>query len=171
MATSTTEEGMTSPTMAPGPLPTGIDPISGRPNKLPRSAVTYNTDSEHNSDSDSTIARDIRDSMEIIMWNTLISPQCSPIVRSQLHRAGIILQINDEPRDNTTTVMKDQLIAMSLTPSIQLDTFTPTRAATDDNQKYLWFTWLTESQYGQFVLDGQVPGYKDTWRQCPQASQ
>eukprot|EP00971_Amphidinium_carterae_P089991 1781371-Amphidinium_carterae.1 len=51
---------------------------------------------------------------------------------------------------------------MSMTPSIQLDTFTPTRAASDDNQKYLWFTWLTESQYGQFLLDGQVPGYKDT---------
>eukprot|EP00971_Amphidinium_carterae_P252115 5005691-Amphidinium_carterae.1 len=103
MATSTTEERTTSPTMAPGPLPTGINPITGRPNKLPRSTLMYNTDSEDSLDSESTIARDIRDSMELIMWNTLVSPQCSPIVRSQLHRAGIILQINDEERDNTTT--------------------------------------------------------------------
>eukprot|EP00971_Amphidinium_carterae_P296318 5886111-Amphidinium_carterae.1 len=90
MATSTTEERTTNPTMAPGPLPTGVYPITGRPNKLPRSALTYKTDSEHSSDSETTIARDIRDSMEIIMWNTLISPQCSPIIRSQLHRAGTV---------------------------------------------------------------------------------
>eukprot|EP00971_Amphidinium_carterae_P195272 3874887-Amphidinium_carterae.1 len=58
--------------------------------------------------------------------------------------------------------MRDQVIAMSLTLSIQLDTFTPNRAAIDDNQKYLWFTWLTEAQYEQFKRTGTVPGHKDT---------
>eukprot|EP00971_Amphidinium_carterae_P211781 4202431-Amphidinium_carterae.1 len=55
------------------------------------------------SDSASTIARDIRDNMETLMWNSLTSSHTSPIVRSQLQRAGIILQTNDEPRNNTTT--------------------------------------------------------------------
>eukprot|EP00971_Amphidinium_carterae_P313104 6222356-Amphidinium_carterae.1 len=162
MATSSTEEKTASSTMAPGPLTTGVDPITGRPNLLPRSPLVYNTDSEDSNDSDSTIDRDIRDNMEIIMWNTLASPQSSPIVRSQLHRAGIILQTNDGPRDNTSTVMRDHFMAMTLTPPIQLDSFTPTLAASNDHHNYLWFTWLTESQYGQFVLDGTVPGYKDT---------
>eukprot|EP00971_Amphidinium_carterae_P271369 5385030-Amphidinium_carterae.1 len=85
--------------------------------------------------------------MELIMWNTLASPQSSPIVRSQLQRAGIILQTNDGPRDNATTVMRDQLMAMTLTPPIQLVSFVPTLASSDDKHNYLWFTWLTESQY------------------------
>eukprot|EP00971_Amphidinium_carterae_P140343 2780285-Amphidinium_carterae.1 len=71
------------------------------------------------------------------------------------------LQTNDGPRDNTTTVFRDRLIAMALTPRIQLDNFVPT-LATDDKINYLWFTWLTDAQYGQYVLDGTVPGHKDT---------
>eukprot|EP00971_Amphidinium_carterae_P259467 5148320-Amphidinium_carterae.1 len=51
---------------------------------------------------------------------------------------------------------------MALTPPIQLDNFTPTLAASDDKNHYLWFTWLTESQYSQFATSGTVPGHKDT---------
>eukprot|EP00971_Amphidinium_carterae_P329261 6461584-Amphidinium_carterae.1 len=105
MATSSTTKQSGSSTMAPGPSTTGIDPITGRPNLLPRSPLVYNTDSEegHDTDSVSTIDRDIRDNMELIMWNSLASSRSSPIVRHQLHRAGLILQTNDGPRDNTTT--------------------------------------------------------------------
>eukprot|EP00971_Amphidinium_carterae_P040274 790718-Amphidinium_carterae.1 len=111
MVTHSTVDEPVDATMAPGPLP---------------------TDSEGDSDSGFTIARDIRDSMELLMWNNLTSYRTSPIVRSQLQRAGIILQTNDEQRDNTTTVVRDQLIAMALTPPITLDNFVPTLAA--DNQ-------------------------------------
>eukprot|EP00971_Amphidinium_carterae_P026278 518384-Amphidinium_carterae.1 len=112
MATSSTVDQPVDPTMAPGPLP---------------------TDSEDDSDSVSTIARDIRDSMELLMWNSLTSSHTSPIVRSELQRAGIIRQTNDEPRNNTTTVLRDQLIAMALTPPIPLDNFAPTLAADNRN--------------------------------------
>eukprot|EP00971_Amphidinium_carterae_P181422 3599167-Amphidinium_carterae.1 len=151
-------------TMAPGPLPTGIDPITGRPNLLPRSPLVYNTDSESrmdNIDSVSTIARDIRDNMELVMWNSLTSTHTSPLVRSQLQRAGIILQTNDGPRDRTTTVLRDQLVTMALTPRIPLGNFVP-NLATGDKNNYLWFTWLTDAQYGQYAIDGTVPGHKDT---------
>eukprot|EP00971_Amphidinium_carterae_P160989 3192166-Amphidinium_carterae.1 len=50
---------------------------------------------------------------------------------------------------------------MSLTPRIPLDNFVPNLAANDKND-YLWFTWLTDAQYGEYVLDGTVPGHKDT---------
>eukprot|EP00971_Amphidinium_carterae_P120537 2388510-Amphidinium_carterae.1 len=99
--------------------------------------------------------------MELLMWNSVTSSRASPIVRSQLQRAGIILQTNDGPRDNTPTVVRDQLIAMALTPPITLDNFTPP-LATDSRDNYLWFTWLTEPQYGHYLLEGTVPGYKDT---------
>eukprot|EP00971_Amphidinium_carterae_P296435 5888823-Amphidinium_carterae.1 len=69
MATSSTGAEPVDPTMAPGPLPTDIDPITGRPNLLPKSTLVYNTDSEDDNDSISTIARDIRDNMELLMWN------------------------------------------------------------------------------------------------------
>eukprot|EP00971_Amphidinium_carterae_P183123 3633926-Amphidinium_carterae.1 len=58
--------------------------------------------------------------------------------------------------------MRDQLLVMALTPPIQLDSFGPTLASSDNRNNHLWFTWLTESQYGQYVLDGTIPGYKDT---------
>eukprot|EP00971_Amphidinium_carterae_P238273 4730101-Amphidinium_carterae.1 len=84
--------------------------------------------------------------MQTIMWNSLTSSQTSPLVIEQLHLAGMILQTNDGPRDNTTTVLRDQLVAMTLTPRIPLDNFVPNLASTDKNN-YLWFTWLTDAQY------------------------
>eukprot|EP00971_Amphidinium_carterae_P072774 1439141-Amphidinium_carterae.1 len=140
MVTSSTVDEPVNTPMAPGPLA---------------------ADSDGDNDSVSTIARDIRDSLEIVMWNSLTSSNTCPLVRSQLQRAGIILQTNDEPRDNTTTVVRDQLIAMAMTPRIQLDNFLPP-LATEDQNNYLWFTWLTETQYGQYVLHGTVQGHKDT---------
>eukprot|EP00971_Amphidinium_carterae_P182925 3630095-Amphidinium_carterae.1 len=133
-------DGTVEYTMAPGPL---------------------TSDSEESDDSTSTIARDVRDNMEIIMWNSLTFTQTSPLVLNQLHRAGIILQTNDGPRNNTTTVLRDQLLTMALTPRIPLDNFVP-NLATNDKNNYLWFTWLTCAQYGEYVLNGTVPGHKDT---------
>eukprot|EP00971_Amphidinium_carterae_P139923 2772090-Amphidinium_carterae.1 len=90
--------------------------------------------------------------MEVIMWNSLTSPNTSPLVLTQLHQAGIILQTNDGPRDSSTAVVRDHLIAMALTPPIPLDNFVP-NLATGDMNKYLWFTWLTDAQYGDYVLN------------------
>eukprot|EP00971_Amphidinium_carterae_P250179 4966192-Amphidinium_carterae.1 len=150
-------------TMAPGPSTTGIDPITGRPNLLPRSSLVYNEDSESGMDtsSESTISIGIRDDMEIIMWNSLTSPNTSPLVLAQLHQAGIILQTNDGPRDSSTVVLRDHLITMALTPPIPLDNFVP-NLATSDTNNYLWFTWLSDAQYGEYILNGTVPGHKDT---------
>eukprot|EP00971_Amphidinium_carterae_P267475 5305674-Amphidinium_carterae.1 len=49
-AVETNADGTVEYTMAPGPLPTGIDPITGRPNLLPRSALVYNEESESGMD-------------------------------------------------------------------------------------------------------------------------
>eukprot|EP00971_Amphidinium_carterae_P018055 355942-Amphidinium_carterae.1 len=155
MATTAPEMEETFTPRAPGPLPNEVD------NNNP---LAYHS-SDTSDASDSTIDRDIRDNSEIIMWNTVVSSRCSPIVRSQLHTSHLILPIEDErryKRHSLTILMREQVITMSLTPPIQLDSFTPMTASSDDSQQYLWLTWLTESQYGQFVLNGQVPGYKDT---------
>eukprot|EP00971_Amphidinium_carterae_P190596 3782525-Amphidinium_carterae.1 len=37
--------------------------------------------------SESTIDADLREDSEIIMWNVLLSPRCSPIVKDLLHRS------------------------------------------------------------------------------------
>eukprot|EP00971_Amphidinium_carterae_P109898 2176994-Amphidinium_carterae.1 len=150
-------------TMAPGPSTTGIDPITGRPNLLSRSALVHNEDSESGMDncSISTTAWNVRHDMEVVMWNCLTSSNTSPLVRAQLHQAGMILQTNDGPRDTSTAVLRDHLIAMALTTPIPLDNFVP-NLATKDTNNYLWFTWLTDEQYGDYVLNGTVPGHKDT---------
>eukprot|EP00971_Amphidinium_carterae_P349711 6491169-Amphidinium_carterae.3 len=125
-----------------------------------RNPLQYDT-YEGSDDSDSTIDRDIRDSMEIIMWNTLATPQCSPVVRDQLHRAGLILATNEEQAARSTILMREQLIEMTLTPPVKRDIFNPMTAATDP-QPYLWFTWHSAAQYDQYLVTGTVPGYKDT---------
>eukprot|EP00971_Amphidinium_carterae_P247119 4907813-Amphidinium_carterae.1 len=157
MATSSSEESI--PTMAPGPME--VDSTTARPTVDKNNPLDYHT-SDESDDSASTIDRDIRDDMEIIMWNALVSPQCSPIVRSQLHKRYVILGLKDERRDSSTLLMKDQVIQMTLTPPIQRDNFNPLAAYNEDSQQYLWFMWLTEAQHSQFHKTGQVPGYKDT---------
>eukprot|EP00971_Amphidinium_carterae_P124996 2476420-Amphidinium_carterae.1 len=67
------------------------------------------------------------------MWNSLTSPNTSPLVLTQLHQAGLILQTNDGPRDSSTAVVRDRLVTMSLTPPIPLDNFVPNLATGDTN--------------------------------------
>eukprot|EP00971_Amphidinium_carterae_P012650 249045-Amphidinium_carterae.1 len=69
---------------------------------------------------------------------------------------------NKAKRTSSRVLLRDQVIAISMTLPIPLDNFTPIRAATDDRHKYLWFTWLTETQYLGFKGNGTVPGHKDT---------
>eukprot|EP00971_Amphidinium_carterae_P226010 4482651-Amphidinium_carterae.3 len=111
----------------------------------------------------STIDRDIRDNMELLMWDKLASPQCSPEVLKKLHNSWLILRTNEEQSLCSTMLMRNQLIEMAMTPPIDRDTFNPLTAETD-RQSYLWFTWLTAAQYDYFKLSGKVPGYKETRR-------
>eukprot|EP00971_Amphidinium_carterae_P208049 4128311-Amphidinium_carterae.1 len=138
---------------------------------LPNEADNNNPMDHHSRDtspaSESTIDRDILEDSEIIMWNVLVSPRCSPIVKNVLHKSYMFvhLQADDERRSqkhSSTTILRDQVIAMSMALAIPLDTFIPMRAATDDHHKYLWFTWLTEAQYNDFKDNGTVLGHKDT---------
>eukprot|EP00971_Amphidinium_carterae_P299960 5959165-Amphidinium_carterae.1 len=49
----------------------------------------HNTADRHSRDtspsSESTIDQDLREDSEIIRWNVLLSPRCSPIVKDLLH--------------------------------------------------------------------------------------
>eukprot|EP00971_Amphidinium_carterae_P016336 321954-Amphidinium_carterae.1 len=52
---------------------------------------------------------------------------------------------------------------------IQRNGFNPRNAHQHHNREYLWFMWLSESQFRQFrnipkkyKTDGRVPGHKDT---------
>eukprot|EP00971_Amphidinium_carterae_P323484 6428576-Amphidinium_carterae.1 len=103
------------------------------------------------------------DNLEIVMWNGLISQQCSPTVLNKLHQSRLIVPIEDERWGETTIFLKDTIIEFLLTPPIQRDNFNPLAPHNEDGVQYLWFTWLnTTAQYQQLNKTGQVPGYKDT---------
>eukprot|EP00971_Amphidinium_carterae_P143754 2848488-Amphidinium_carterae.1 len=144
MATSTTEAQKTQTRRALGAALNEGD----NNNKADR----HLRDKTHKSpSSESTIDADLREDSEIIMWNVLLSPRCSPIVKDLLHRSFMFPYFQEENRRISSTVLlKDQVIAIAMTLPMPLDNFTPVRAATDDHHKYLWFTWLTETQYMNF---------------------
>eukprot|EP00971_Amphidinium_carterae_P349542 6491069-Amphidinium_carterae.1 len=50
---------------------------------------------------------------------------------------------------------------MAKTMPIDTDSFNPMTAETD-RQSYLWVTWLTKSQFDSYLINGTVPGYKET---------
>eukprot|EP00971_Amphidinium_carterae_P142872 2830512-Amphidinium_carterae.1 len=158
MVTPTSEEEGSIPTMAPGPME--VDSTTEKPTVDQNNPLDYHTSDED--ESDSTIDRDIIDNMETIMRNALVSPQCSPTVLNRLHQSGLVLPLKDKRRDSSTTLVRETVIEMTLTPPIQRDSFNPLAAHNDDSQQYLWFMWLTEAQNSQFYKTGQVPGYKDT---------
>eukprot|EP00971_Amphidinium_carterae_P002192 43484-Amphidinium_carterae.1 len=155
MAISASTQSM--PASAPGPM----DIDQGQNAQPMHNPLQYDTD-ERSDDSDSTIDRDIRDNMEIIMWNTLVTQQCAPEVRDQLHRAGLILATNEEQTTRSTILMREQLIEMSLKPPVKRDIFNP-MAADTDQQRYLWnslrtrvetmFTEITGSTKVQIITN------------------
>eukprot|EP00971_Amphidinium_carterae_P184676 3666607-Amphidinium_carterae.1 len=80
-----------------------------------------------------------------MMWSSIVSPQCSPMVWTQLIEAGFT-PITDHSHNEHLKVITQ----LSNTMPVQRDSFIPTSAMNDTSQ-YLWFTWLTQSQYQQFV--------------------
>eukprot|EP00971_Amphidinium_carterae_P086632 1714408-Amphidinium_carterae.1 len=94
--------------------------------------------------------------MESLMWESLVSPQCSPLVMQQLRESELTTDYNR----NGNSILKTFATCAS-TATLPRDNFIPT-AAMNDTSVYLWFTWLTEAQYNDFKNTGTVPGYKDT---------
>eukprot|EP00971_Amphidinium_carterae_P116739 2312192-Amphidinium_carterae.1 len=98
--------------------------------------------------------------MEGMMWDSIVSPQCAPLVMQQLRlnlREG---ELAKGYNNNTTRILKT-FASLARAATLQRDTFIPT-AAMNNLNIHLWFTWLTEAQYNDFKKDGRVPGYKDT---------
>eukprot|EP00971_Amphidinium_carterae_P221941 4406133-Amphidinium_carterae.1 len=87
--------------------------------------------------------------IEQLMWEKLVTPQCSPLVRQQLDDADYY------PLDNQSATEKLKAFAtIGNTQPIHRDSFIPTQW--DNNQeKHLWFSWFTEAQLRQFQHDGR----------------
>eukprot|EP00971_Amphidinium_carterae_P196469 3898920-Amphidinium_carterae.1 len=94
--------------------------------------------------------------IENMMWDTITSPQCSPMVLTQLIEAEFTLLTDHTHNDHLKVIAK-----LSNSMPIQRDSFIPTSAMGDTTQ-YLWFSWFTETQFQQFKETGTVPGYKET---------
>eukprot|EP00971_Amphidinium_carterae_P062831 1243614-Amphidinium_carterae.1 len=104
-----------------------------------------------------------------IMWSSLVSPQCSPIVHTLLHKSWLALPFEDPRREQSTTLAREIVIDMTMTTPTQRNGFNPHNARQHDHNEYLWFMWLTAEQYRQFrnlpdkfPIDGTVPAHKDT---------
>eukprot|EP00971_Amphidinium_carterae_P304824 6057407-Amphidinium_carterae.1 len=104
----------------------------------------------------SSIATTIVMDIENMMWDTVVTPQCAPIVLQQLVEAELTSDYNGNSADILKTFTK-----ISSSAPIQRDRFIPTAAMNNTND-YLWLTWLTEAQYNDLKETGTVPGYKDT---------
>eukprot|EP00971_Amphidinium_carterae_P215662 4280800-Amphidinium_carterae.1 len=156
MATSTTENEEDHIPGAPGTM--GDEDARNNP-------LDYCT-SDSGTPSSSTIGYDIIRDMTKIMWSSLVSPQCSPLVHAQLHMSWLVLAWDDPIRDSSTALVRDIIIYTTMAAPIQRNGFNPANAHQHDNEEYLWFMWLTQEQYRQFALksdkQGTVPGYKDT---------
>eukprot|EP00971_Amphidinium_carterae_P321804 6396660-Amphidinium_carterae.1 len=161
MASSTTEEANGHMPGAPGTMQN--EEVASNP-------PGYSTDDTHSgTPSYLTIGPNIIDEMMKIMWSSLISPQCSPIVHTLLHKSWLTLALEDPRRDQSTTLVREIVIDMTLSTPIQRNGFNPHNAHTLDNREYLWFMWLSQEQFRQFrnvpekfSIDGTVPGHKDT---------
>eukprot|EP00971_Amphidinium_carterae_P001299 25664-Amphidinium_carterae.1 len=94
--------------------------------------------------------------MESMMWDSIVSPQCTPLVRQQLQEGELTVDYHK----NVTRILKT-FASLARAATIQKDTFIPT-AAMNNLNIHLWFTWLTEVQYNDFKTTGTVPRHKDT---------
>eukprot|EP00971_Amphidinium_carterae_P232341 4610368-Amphidinium_carterae.1 len=107
MVTSITEDDISA--MAPGPMDT-VQEVDTRPPNDPINPLEYDSDEVSSDSTPSTIDRDIRDNMEILMWNQLVTAQCSPDVPNKLHDSWIILSTKEEQSMRSTKLMREQLI-------------------------------------------------------------
>eukprot|EP00971_Amphidinium_carterae_P047935 944050-Amphidinium_carterae.1 len=83
-------------------------------------------------------------SLESMMWDSIVSPQCSSLVRQQLQEA----ELAQDFQRNGTQILKI-FGSMARAAPIIRDIFNP---ITDVSRLgiHLWFTWLTETQYLDF---------------------
>eukprot|EP00971_Amphidinium_carterae_P165969 3289677-Amphidinium_carterae.1 len=95
-------------------------------------------------------------SLESMMWDSIVSPQCSTLVRQQLQEA----ELAQDFQRNGTQILK-AFGAMARAAPIIRDNFNPVTDVCSLGI-HLWFTWLTETQYTNFKDNGTVPGHKDT---------
>eukprot|EP00971_Amphidinium_carterae_P250951 4981681-Amphidinium_carterae.1 len=104
MATSTSTGNI--PTMASGP-----NDNETKDNAEPQNnPLVYDTDNSSVMSKASTIDRDIRDDVEHLVWDKLVSPQCSPEVQRKLHNSWLFLRVNEEGPTNSTILMRNQLM-------------------------------------------------------------
>eukprot|EP00971_Amphidinium_carterae_P057590 1138972-Amphidinium_carterae.1 len=78
-------------------------------------------------------------SIESMMWDSVVSPQCSPLGRQQIQEG----ELTQDFQKNGTRILKAFASIARSAPIIR-DTFHPP-AATDNLNIHLWFTWLTEA--------------------------
>eukprot|EP00971_Amphidinium_carterae_P130080 2576695-Amphidinium_carterae.2 len=129
-----------NPTSPPAQGPTGTAGQSGA------TTTPMETDSEQ---PDETMGASA-------LWETVVSPPCAPMVLQQLVDAEFSPKFYHSHTDHINV-----LTTISNSASTQRDSFIPT-ATMNDTFDYLWFTWLSASQYEDFNQTGSVPGYKDT---------
>eukprot|EP00971_Amphidinium_carterae_P015095 297938-Amphidinium_carterae.1 len=72
--------------------------------------------------------------MEGLMWDSIVSPQCAPLVRQQLQEAELANKHN-----LTTTRILKTFASLGQAAPIQRNSFIPT-AAINDHNIHLWFT-------------------------------
>eukprot|EP00971_Amphidinium_carterae_P061143 1210218-Amphidinium_carterae.1 len=78
--------------------------------------------------------------IESMMWETVVSPQCSPIVLQQWVDAEFTPLVAHSNTDHSKV-----MTTMSNSAPIQRDSFIPTSTF-----QYLWFSWFIASQFEHF---------------------
>eukprot|EP00971_Amphidinium_carterae_P049973 984923-Amphidinium_carterae.3 len=92
--------------------------------------------------------------IESMMRDSVVSPQCAPIVKQQLDASDYY------PRNDQSSGDKLKTFAAN-TRAIDRDSFIPTNCDNDTTQ-YLWWSWFTDAQLKQFQSNGTVAGYTET---------
>eukprot|EP00971_Amphidinium_carterae_P097862 1936338-Amphidinium_carterae.1 len=117
------------------------DHIPGAPGTMPNEEVESNPPGYNSSDTHSgtpsslTIGPTIIDDMMKIMWSSLISPQCPPMVHELLHKSWLILPLDDPRRDTSTTLVREIVIDMTLAAPVQRNGFNPHNAHQHDHKE------------------------------------
>eukprot|EP00971_Amphidinium_carterae_P303835 6037077-Amphidinium_carterae.2 len=92
------------------------------------------------------------------MWKLAASAQCGPLVRNILRWSWYIETMGCY---KCSMDMLTTLTDIASKNPIDRDTFNPTTWEINDD-KYLWWTWLTDGQLKHFQHDGTIPGLKAT---------
>eukprot|EP00971_Amphidinium_carterae_P011514 226830-Amphidinium_carterae.2 len=91
-----------------------VNHLPGAPGTVPHeeevenNPLDYNTsDTNSGTGSSLTIGPTIIDDMMKSMWSSLISPQCSPMVHTLLHKSWLILPLDDIRREESTILVRE----------------------------------------------------------------